>query len=75
MTIRLGILGAVHSHLSGKVRAITSGAAGDMEIAGAYEANPEIRSQREADPIYDGIRWVPPRGGPAGRRHHSRDHH
>ena len=59
MTIRLGILGAVHSHLSGKVRAITSGAAGDMEIVGAFEANPEVRSQREADPIYSGIRWVP----------------
>ena len=59
MTIRLGILGAVHSHLTGKVRAIASGAAGDVEIAGVFEANPSIRSQREADPAYGSVRWVP----------------
>lgn len=58
MTIRLGIIGAVHSHLTGKVRAINSGAAGELEIAGAFEANPHIRAQREADPEYANVRWV-----------------
>jgi predicted dehydrogenase len=59
MTIRLGILGAVHSHLAGKVRAITSGEAGEVEIAGAFEVNPAVRARRQADPAFAGIRWVP----------------
>ncbi len=59
MTIRLGILGAAHSHLSGKVQAIASGQVEGVELAGAYEADPALRARREADPIYAGIRWVP----------------
>lgn len=59
MTIRLGILGAVHSHLSGKVQAIASGQVEGVEIAGAYETNPAVRARRTADPTYAGIQWVP----------------
>ncbi len=59
MTIRLGILGAAHSHLSGKVQAITGGQVEGVEIAGAYEANPAVRARRETDPTYAGARWVP----------------
>lgn len=59
MTIRLGILGAAHSHLSGKVQAITSGQVEEVELAGAWESDPAIRARREADPIYAGLRWVP----------------
>jgi hypothetical protein len=48
MTVCLGTLGAVHSHLAGKVRAISSGEAGDIDIAGAFEATPTVRARREA---------------------------
>jgi predicted dehydrogenase len=57
--LRLGILGAVHSHLTGKMQAITSGAAGDVAIAGAFEDDPRVRAQRQAEPAYAGVRWVP----------------
>jgi predicted dehydrogenase len=59
VTVHLGILGAAHSHLSGKVQALRSGAAGDVAIAGAFEANPAVRARRQADPAFSGIRWLP----------------
>jgi predicted dehydrogenase len=59
VTTRLGILGAVHSHLAGKLRAIESGAAGDVEIAGAFEADGRVRERRQADPAFARVRWVP----------------
>jgi predicted dehydrogenase len=52
-------MGAVHSHLTGKVRAIASGAAGDVTIAGAFEGDPRVRARRQADPAYAGVRWLP----------------
>ena len=59
MTIRFGIIGVKHGHLSGKISAIERGAAGDVEIAGAFEGNPQTRARRERDPAYTNIRWVP----------------
>jgi predicted dehydrogenase len=57
--VRLGILGAVHSHLGGKLRAIARGVAGDVVVAGAFEADARVLARRRADPDFAGIRWVP----------------
>jgi predicted dehydrogenase len=59
MSVRLGILGAVHSHLAPKVEAIAHGAAGEVTIAGAFEADPRVREQRRAEPAFAGVRWLP----------------
>jgi len=59
MTVRLGVLGAAHSHLEGKVRAVRQGAAGDVVIAGVSERDDSVRRRREAAPDFEGLRWVP----------------
>jgi predicted dehydrogenase len=59
MTVRLGILGAVHSHLDGKVRAVQQGGAGDVAIVGAFERDATVRERRRASPDLAGLRWVP----------------
>ena len=41
------------------MRAVKTGAAGDMEIVAAYESNPVVREQRAADPLFAGIPWLP----------------
>jgi predicted dehydrogenase len=59
VAVRLGILGAVHSHLPGKIRAIQEGAAGDVAVAGWFEADPRVVARRKADPAFAAIRQVP----------------
>src|SRR5687767_7102041 len=57
--MRLGVIGTVHSHLREKLAVIARGEAGDLTIAGAFEADPMVRARCQAEPAFDGIRWLP----------------
>jgi predicted dehydrogenase len=54
--VRAALLGVQHSHAAGKLRVMLNSP--DYQVACVCEPDPVARAQREADPVYRGLRWA-----------------
>jgi predicted dehydrogenase len=55
--VKIGQIGTGHEHASGKMSTLRM--LGDhYEVVGIAEPDPELRKQRENDPVYRGVTWM-----------------
>jgi len=54
--IRVGMLGAGHSHFAGKLKAMTDSP--DYKVVGVTENDAALRARAEKDPRYAGVSWI-----------------
>ena len=53
--LRAVLFGVQHSHAAGKARAMA--AHPQVDLLGAYEADPAARARAQDNPAFDGLRW------------------